>query len=325
MATDRPRLGSGDASLSPELIAQRGFLTSRRGFDPDEVKTFLARIAEEFRSMRQREATLERALRDAEERAAHPTLDENTLMAAVGEETASILRSAHAAAADITTKAKDNAARILRESHEQAAAMRQDAETVLARRTTEADAAAARIREAGEAEVEQLRQGARQEGETVRAQAEAERKVTIEAAQGARERILSDLTRRRKVAVVQIEQLRVGRERLLEAYKVVRRTLDEVTDELQRADGEARAAAEAAGRRPLPSLLEDEVGGVEGAVVVKDLPSVSAPAPSAPAPSAPAPSVPAPSVPAPFATAPGVAGTAPAGAGSTPPPKQEVE
>jgi hypothetical protein len=38
---------------------------------------------------------------------------------------------------------------------------------------------------------------------------------------------------------------------LLDAYKVVRRTLDEVTDELQRADAEARAAADAAGRRSI--------------------------------------------------------------------------
>ncbi|HET9692174.1 MAG TPA: hypothetical protein VFP61_13560, partial [Acidimicrobiales bacterium] len=40
-----------------------------------------------------------------------------------------------------------------------------------------------------------------------------------------------------------------GRERLLESYAVVRRTLDEVHEELQRADTEARAAADEAGRR----------------------------------------------------------------------------
>ncbi|MGP8205158.1 MAG: hypothetical protein ACLQVK_03715, partial [Acidimicrobiales bacterium] len=48
---------------------------------------------------------------------------------------------------------------------------------------------------------------------------------------------------------VQVEQLRAGRERLLDAYLVVRRTLDDVTDELQRADAEARAAADAVGRQ----------------------------------------------------------------------------
>jgi hypothetical protein len=71
----------------------------------------------------------------------------------------------------------------------------------------------------------------------------------IATAQSLREKILSDLARRRKLASVQIEQLRAGRERLLDAYMVVRRTLEEVTDELQRVDAEARAAAGAVGRQ----------------------------------------------------------------------------
>ena len=48
---------------------------------------------------------------------------------------------------------------------------------------------------------------------------------------------------------MQIEQLRAGRERLLDSYAVVRRTLEEVNDELNRADAEARAAADEVGRR----------------------------------------------------------------------------
>jgi DivIVA domain-containing protein len=252
MATDRPRLGPGESSLSPDLIAQRGFSSARRGFDPDEVKAFLAVVADELRGLRQREAGLERARREAEDRAAHPTLDENTLMAAVGEETASILRSAHTAAHDIRTKAEDNASRILKEAHDRTAALLEEAETVLARRTAEAEAVAARITEVATNDAERLRNSGRQEAEALLGQTEAERKLIIEAAHGARERILNDLNRRRNVAVVQIEQLRAGRERLLEAYKIVRRTLDEVTGELQRADAEARAAADAAGRRPPP-------------------------------------------------------------------------
>lgn len=257
MATDRARLGPSEPSLSPELIAQRGFLTSRRGFDPAEVKAFLAQVADELRARRHHEAALERALAEAEERAAHPSFDQDTLMSAVGEETASILRSAHAAAADIRAKAEDNAARILKEAHDRSSAMLEEAEAVLGRRTAEAEAQAARITEVARADTERARDAVRQEAEALRSQIEAERKLTMEAAQGARERILGDLTRRRKVAMVQIEQLRAGRERLLEAYKVVRRTLDEVTGELQRADSAARAAAEAAGHRPLPPDGDD--------------------------------------------------------------------
>ena len=47
-----------------------------------------------------------------------------------------------------------------------------------------------------------------------------------------RERVLRDLAVRRKKARQQVEKLNAGRERLLEAYDVVRRTIDEATDEL---------------------------------------------------------------------------------------------
>jgi DivIVA domain-containing protein len=260
MASDPSRLSASDSSLSADLIAQRGFSSARRGFDPEEVKAFLGKVAKEFRAMRQLQSSLEELLREAEYRASHPTWDENTLLSAVGEETASILRSAHAAAADIKGKAEDNASRILKEAQEQSTAMRGDAETILKQRTEEAEAAATRVREQAQADAERMRDTARHQAEAIRAQVEAERKAIVEAAQTTRERILADLTRRRKVASVQIEQLRAGRDRLLEAYRVVRGTLDEVTEELQRADAEARAAADAVGR---PSLGGD--GGPRGA------------------------------------------------------------
>jgi hypothetical protein len=88
-------------------------------------------------------------------------------------------------------------------------------------------------------------------------------KEMVGEAQTVRERLLSDLARRRRLAHVQIEQLRAGRERLLEAYRVVRRTLDEATEELTVAEAEARVAAEAAARRtaadaPEPSVVDME-------------------------------------------------------------------
>ncbi len=91
--------------------------------------------------------------------------------------------------------------------------------------------------------------GPRIEADTIRAKAEQERGLTIEGANSTRDRILEDLSRRRRVATVQIEQLRAGRERLIESYAVVRRTLEEAQQELGRADAEARAAADEVGRR----------------------------------------------------------------------------
>ena len=84
-------------------------------------------------------------------------------------------------------------------------------------------------------------------------------------AQVVRERVLRDLATRRKKARQQVEKLNAGRERLLQAYDVVRRTADEATTELTVSLSDARVAADAAARRiddePEPSLeqLDEEV------------------------------------------------------------------
>ncbi len=74
-------------------------------------------------------------------------------------------------------------------------------------------------------------------------------RAMVDEAQTVRRRILEDLVRRRKVLRRQIEQLRVGRERLLEAYDVVSHTVEEATHELNLALPEAQAAAGRVGRR----------------------------------------------------------------------------
>src|SRR5919198_1463926 len=79
--------------------------------------------------------------------------------------------------------------------------------------------------------------------DTAEAEIEAARsrgKEMVGEAQAVRERLLTDLARRRRIGQTQVEQLRAGRERLIEAYRVVRRTLDEVTEELSVAEAEAR-------------------------------------------------------------------------------------
>lgn len=82
-------------------------------------------------------------------------------------------------------------------------------------------------------------------------------RAMVTEAQTVRRRVLEDLVRRRKVLRRQIEQLRVGRERLLEAYEVVAQTVQEATQELGVAVPSAQAAAERAGRRLGPD--DDEV------------------------------------------------------------------
>src|SRR5487761_1260148 len=147
------------------------------------------------------------------------------------------------------TRAGQEAERAIAEAEARGAQMRADAEGILAREVTAAEEAAVRLVDAAKSEAAEMVDKARTEVDAMRAAAQQEKALTIEGAVATRERILEDRSRRRRAAAVQIEQLRAGRERLLESYGVVRRTLEEVNDELNRADAEARAAADAVARR----------------------------------------------------------------------------
>ena len=64
----------------------------------------------------------------------------------------------------------------------------------------------------------------------------------LDEAKATRERVLADLSARRALLQAQIDELRAGRDNLLDAYRVVKRTFLEATEAL--AQVEARAAAE---------------------------------------------------------------------------------
>ena len=235
--------------MSAEMIAGRRFAQSWRGYDTEEVKEFLSQVAVQVRALKEKYERAEVARREAEQRASHPEIDEATLMAAVGEETAAILRSARSAANEITNKAEQKAQGIVEGAEARAAELVAEAESLLSERATEAESVAREVREHALAEADHLRDLAQQQASAITVDAEKKSVEAIQGAQAIRERILSDLARRRKLGSIQVEQLRAGRERLLDAYLIVRRTLDEVTDELQRADAEARAAADAVGHQ----------------------------------------------------------------------------
>src|SRR5439155_5661868 len=251
---------TSEPSLSPGEIASRTFATSFRGYDQGEVRHYLERVASELTSAIDRESELKAQIDALRHQAAHPELDEETLTNALGEEAASILRSAREAASDIRAKAEQNVARLVRDAEEEGTRVRADAEGVLSRRVEEADAVAANIRQSAEHDAHELRAHAHAESESELEAARARGKEMIVEAQAVRERVLTDLSRRRRIAHLQVEQLRAGRERLLEAYRVVRRTLDEATDELSVAEAEARIAAEAAARK---AAAEAEVTAAE--------------------------------------------------------------
>jgi hypothetical protein len=124
---------------------------------------------------------------------------------------------------------------------------------------------------------EQLAAQPRSETEQEIEQAKREGRELVLEAQVVRRRILEDLIRRRRSLRRQIEQLRAGRERLLEAYELIGHTVEEATQELGAALPEARAAAERAGRHVEPEETVEALEGEIEAARLAGLPIVEMP------------------------------------------------
>lgn len=248
---------STSSRVHPDEVARHTFGTTRRGFDPAEVRSFLEHVARELAAGVDREQDLRRVLAEAERRAENPVLDEGTLTAALGLETARVLRSAHEAAAELVAKAENDAARMRAHAQDEVEQLQRHTEQSAHDRTAEADAAATELRRRAQDEATARLEGAKLEAETLVTQTRAECRAMVQEAQELRARVLADLGRRRRVLHSQIEQLRAGRERLAETIGDVRNAVDHITDELFRAEDEARLAAEAAGRQAAQEELSE--------------------------------------------------------------------
>jgi len=249
---------SSSARVHPDEVARHTFGTQRRGFDPAEVRTFLEHVARELVASADREQELHRALSEAENRAANPVLDESTLTAALGLETARVLRSAHEAATDLVARAENDASRLRSQVQEEAEQLQRHTEQSAHDRSAEAEAAATELRRRAHEEASSRVEGAKLEAEALVTQTRAECRAMVQEAQELRSRVLADLGRRRRVLHSQIEQLRAGRERLAETIGDVRNAVDQITDELFRAEDQARLAAEAAGRQAAQGELAED-------------------------------------------------------------------
>ncbi len=248
---------SSSARVHPDEVARHTFGTARRGFDPSEVRSFLEHVARELVAAADREQDLRRALGEAERRAENPVLDESTLTAALGLETARVLRSAHEAAAELVGRAENDAARMRAQAQEEAEQLQRHSQQGAQDRSAESEAAAAEIRRRAQEEATSRLEGAKLEAEALVTQTRAECRAMVQEAQELRARVLGDLGRRRRVLHSQIEQLRAGRERLAETIGEVRHAVDRITDDLFRAEDEARLAAEAAGRQAAQEELAE--------------------------------------------------------------------
>jgi cell division septum initiation protein DivIVA len=196
---------------SPASVAEATFSTVRRGADPSEVRDLLRTVAAELGRLQERERLLERELRGAREaRDVPPELDEDTITRMLGEETMRVLQTARESASQIKIKAEEGAARILREATDEANRLREEAEVDAARRRNDAAS-----------DVEAELSLAKQQGREM-----------VNEARAYRERVLSELSKRREVARQQLEQLIQGRDRLMQAFERARLVAVDVVSEL---------------------------------------------------------------------------------------------
>ncbi len=215
-------------------MAEAGFSTTRRGYNQDEVRAFLASVASELGRLQERQRQLEAELHTARSATtASVELDDETIASRLGEETLRVLHTARESASEIKIRAEDNAARVLREANDEANRVRQETEVEVARRRYDASADA-------EAEVALAKQQGRE---------------MVNEARAYRERVLADLDRRTTLARRQIEELLQGRDRLLQVFERARLVAVDVTSDLQAIEGPDELVNLAHTTGPVPLMV----------------------------------------------------------------------
>ena len=203
---------------SPAAVGSAAFPTNRRGFDQGEVRDFLRMVAAELARLQERERFLENELRTMQTRgmSAPGRLDEETVTTLLGEEAARVLTTARDASTQIRDRAEESATRLVKDAAEDAARIRESAMIEAARINEDAAHDA-------EAEIEMAKQQGRD---------------MVNEARAYREKVLSELSRRRDAARGQIEQLLHGRDRLLNAFERARLASEDVINGLTEAHDE---------------------------------------------------------------------------------------
>jgi DivIVA domain-containing protein len=231
------RIATGD-------IAQHSFAVVRRGFDPDEVRSYLQSVARSLEALETREEELRSSLAEAEERAAHPVVDEATLTTSLGQHSAQILRHAHEEAARIVVQAQEGAATLLRDTQSQVDELQARTEASSAERVVEVELLVANAEQEARVESERIVAEAIAAGEAIITRAKDEGRALLDQVQEARRRVLADLAARRRGLGIQIEQLRAARDEMAASVHGVRDRVDGILTHLDRTDEEARAAAQ---------------------------------------------------------------------------------
>ncbi len=228
--------------FDPENFERQSFELVRRGFEPLAVQRELQRAAGVVRDLHRQMESLERELRAVQSVEPEP-LEARRVAEAVGAAATQVLDAAHAAATERAERAE------------------REAEAVRA----EAIAAADAIRVEANADREEILAEAAREAEAVAEDGRRRGRDMVNEAQVVRERMLGDLARKRQTGRAQVEQLRAGRDRLLESLSIAQASLDTAMKDLVDSVPEARSAAERAGIRianeptPTVEVMEAEI------------------------------------------------------------------
>ncbi len=245
------------APLDPQEVSERTFPTAFRGFDPVQVRSFLGVVADELRRLHEREAVLRAAIDGNGAGAPTPiagsalvddadavdTVDTGadassiadaermagTLVEEARAEADRLVREARERVATLGSAATGEASRVLDEARADAVKIRATASDDLKGKAEEVEATAVRKIAEAELEAAAIRVKAREEADATIAAALERGREMVSEAQAARERMLADLAKRKRAAQSQLEQLRVGRDRLLDTLRVARRSIDEMT------------------------------------------------------------------------------------------------
>lgn len=255
---DRTTISS--SRLASSDVAKATFSPVRRGFDPREVRSFLEQVARELAAAERRIAELREHVADAERRALHPVLDEETLTSALGSRSAAILKSAHEEAQRVVTAAQARATELLGEAQDRAASVIVEAQQHAAATVAEAEHAANALETEARATAERLSDTARSNGDALVDRAREQGRTIVDEAQETRRKILADLLVRRKTLHVQIEQLRAARDSLTASVHGLRTTVDATLGDLEGSDERAKQAAiELLRSKPAPPPMGEEV------------------------------------------------------------------
>ncbi len=218
--------------VSPSDVAGRSFASARRGFDPGEVRNFLELVSQELEDSHQREVELQEALADAEHRANNPTIDEATLITALGNETAKVLRTAHEVAAEIISKAEVDAQRMRQEATNRSDQIREQAEKYAEESKAQADLESAVLLDKANEDALARVENARLEGESMISQSKAECMAMVKEAQEMKERVLTDLSRKRSILMDQVAKLKDTRDATAQAVWRARHEIEKMSAEM---------------------------------------------------------------------------------------------